>query len=271
MRNVEINVFPIAKTRIDRTATREWLDSIGATGFEIPENNIISEQELVPALAGKRCYMSFEVGLNPNVTRIRNDWVQYIDNILKSGHGSVLEHATWTWAIEGVSRVFTGEMNRHRAGIAVSEGSMRYIRFDNIPWWIPNSMRPNKNDDADLALKKIKTIQKFAEVFVYVEDAYKSLVQLWDIDNMKDFHQKKIITSLLRRIIPMGVATGGIWTLNLRALRHILALRTDPSAEEEIAYVFSMIGKTMIEENCKVFGDFEQTQEGAWVPKYRKI
>ena len=70
-------------------------------------------------MAAKRCYMSFEAGLNPNVTRVRKDLTEYLDNVLKSGHGSVLEHATYTFAIENVSRVFTGELNRHRAGVGI--------------------------------------------------------------------------------------------------------------------------------------------------------
>lgn len=66
------------------------------------------------AIIGRRCYMSFEKQggggfANPNISKILADWGEYFDNILKS----VLEHATWTWAIEGCSRVFTGEMNRH--------------------------------------------------------------------------------------------------------------------------------------------------------------
>ena len=40
--------------------------------------------------------MSFEAGLNPNVTRVRKDITAFIDNILKARHGSVLEHSTYT-------------------------------------------------------------------------------------------------------------------------------------------------------------------------------
>ena len=52
------------------------------------------------ALAGKRCYQSFQTSLNPNITRIRKDYVTYFDNILASGHGSVLEHSVYNFAIE---------------------------------------------------------------------------------------------------------------------------------------------------------------------------
>ncbi len=127
MKHVEPAVYLLAKSQVDRDEARRWLDDLGATGYEMPEQG--TEAELLVTLAGKRCYMSFEAGLNPNVTRVRQDIVAFIDNILKARHGSVIEHSTYTFALENVSRVFTAEMNRHRAGWAVSEGSMRFIRF----------------------------------------------------------------------------------------------------------------------------------------------
>lgn len=107
-------------------------------------------------------------------------------------------------------------------------------------------------------------------MFKFCEDKYKELVQIWDIDNMKDFNQKKQITSCLRRIIPMGVATGGVWTMNMRALRHIIALRTSSHAEEEIAYVFSKIAQIMCSSEPRIFGDFVEFN-GCWVPKNVKV
>ena len=59
---------------------------------------------LLIALAGKRCYLSFEPGLNKNVNKIREDYAVYFDNILASGHGSVCEHSVFSFAIENVTR-----------------------------------------------------------------------------------------------------------------------------------------------------------------------
>lgn len=142
MKLVEIKVFPIAQPHFDHSVVAQWLQHLGVRkDYAETEMFGVSSTEGVIGVAAKRCYTSFEAGLNPNVTKVRKDWTDYFNNILASGHGSVLEHASWTFAIEGVSRVFTGEMNRHRAGVAISEGSMRYIRFDDIPFWMPNSIR----------------------------------------------------------------------------------------------------------------------------------
>jgi len=274
MKNVDIEVFPIAKTKVDTRAVRQWLDYLGVSpDYVIPNEEIVSDPSLLVALAAKRCYLSYEVGLNPNVNKVRSDWTEYLDNILKSGHGSVLEHSVYTFAIEGVSRVFTGEMNRHRAGVGISEGSMRYIRYKDIPWWMPPSMRILMSDSNEIINKKQQTQNVFRRHYEQTEINYAALQEIWrdELAPNSKFHGKKQITSMMRRIIPMGVATGGVWTMNLRAVRHIIALRTSEAAEEEIAYVFSKIAKIMIEEEPMLLGDFTQDATGFYHPKYPKV
>jgi thymidylate synthase (FAD) len=301
-RQVEIKFFRIAKTEVDRPAVQAWLEHLGASPEfvdELLDNQYLggvgtTDPALLVAIAAKRCYMSFEPGLNPNVTKVRKDLTDYFDNILKSGHGSVLEHAVYSFAIEGVSRVFTGEMNRHRAGVGISEGSMRYIRYRDIPYWLPtsitctpeedkwagqylsgdrNSMTLSELDAAKLAIKKARSQSVFANAFKQDEENYKELQEIWEDELKPDakFSGKKHITSMMRRIIPMGVATGGVWTMNIRAMRHICALRASAAAEEEILHVFSRIAKYLSETEPMMFGDFSETPEGYWVPKHAKV
>lgn len=295
MRNVEIEVFKIAQTSVDRNEVRRWIDHLAANEFEIPGEDATTNPALLIALSAKRCYMSFQPGLNPNVTKVRRDLVEYIDNILKSGHGSVFEHAVFTFAIEGVSRVFTGEMNRHRAGVGISEGSMRYIRLTDIPWWLPTSLRPTREEEdarrrmdtseyaaettaetKELAAsfdRKVDSQRVIQDHMLSTERSYAKLQKIWEdqLAPESKFHGKKQVTSMMRRIIPMGVATGGVWTLNARALRHVIALRASPAAEEEICLVFSKIAKLMAESEPSLFGDFSATADGYWVPKYPKV
>src|SRR3989344_6885602 len=193
---VPIKAFNIARTMVDREAVRQWLDHIGAEGFEIPEPGTVSDPALLVALAAKRCYMSFKPGLNPNVTKVRSDLVDYLDNVLKQGHGSVIEHAVYSFAMEGVSRVFTAEMNRHRAGWAISEGSLRFIRFDKeIPFWMPTSLQEDPADDPDLADKKRRSREIFVQAFHEQEGWYAALLKVWDMEATdKNFHYKKRVT-----------------------------------------------------------------------------
>jgi thymidylate synthase (FAD) len=269
----EIFIECIAQTQVNRKAVARWMSTLGADAFEMPPEEVVSDPALVVALAGKRCYLSFVEGLNPNVNKIRKDYEEYFDNILKVGHGSVLEHAVFTYAIENVSRVFTAEMNRHRAGMAISEGSLRFIRFnEEVPYWLPLSLRDAEGDDEQLLEKKRLTRELFAAEFAHQEETYGKLVEIWDMDtDDKNFSYKKKVTSCLRRIIGMGVSTGGVWTGNVRALRHILTMRCEPAAEEEICHVFSRIAADMAARQPLLFGDFYQDAEGYWRPKYRKV
>lgn len=268
---VDIEIFNIARTTVDRAQVSRWLQHVGADHFQFPE---VTDPAFLIALAAKRCYMSFEPGLNPNVTRVRQNYTEFFDNILRSGHGSVLEHASYSYAIEGVSRVFTAEMNRHRAGWAISEGSLRYIRFDkDIPFWMPDSLQPMPDDDEDLAFRKRETQKIFTRVFTEVENEYAGLLAVWDLaEGDKNFDYKKNVTSCLRRIVPLGVATGGVWTGNIRALRHVMALRTEPAAEEEIAHVFSRVAEDMIRREPMLFQDFHRiSKRSAYQPQYWKV
>jgi thymidylate synthase (FAD) len=260
-RVVPIRVFNIAKTQVNFAETRYWLQHLDVSEETIDallNQHSISSPALLIALAAKRCYMSFEVGLNANVTKIREDMVAYLDNVIKSRHGSVLEHSVYTFSVEGVSRVFTAEMNRHRAGWAISEGSLRFIRFDQeIPYWQPTSITTTGTDDFDLSERKAKTRAIFHNAFRHQEMMYAELLEVWGMDESdKNFAYKKAVTSCLRRIVGMGVATGGVWSGNIRALRHVIAARTDEAAEEEILYVFQQIGMHMIKNEPLLFADF---------------
>ena len=298
---VPIEVFMVGSTKVDEAEVKRWMTHIGAPEFELPTEGVTNPAMLI-ALAGKRCYMSFKVdeSLNPNITRIREDYVKYFDNILASGHGSVLEHSVYNFAIEGVSRVFTAEMNRHRAGWAISEGSLRFIRFgENIPYWVPDSIQGEDvlTDDRGLSMfdggslsvthdrvtaspgywsleeKRHASRLIFARAFKQQEAAYRVLQAIWaeELAPESKFKDKKQVTSMMRRIVGLGVATGGMWSGNIRALRHVFAMRASKHAEEEMIHVFSRVVKMMADKEPLLFGDFEQDDNGYWRPRYVKV
>lgn len=270
MRHVEPKVFLIGKSAPDRGEIRNWLDFIGADQFEIPPEEATTAGNLLISLAGKRCYMSYQAGLNPNIERVRSDLAAFIDNILKVGHGSVLEHVVYNFALENVSRVFTAEMNRHRAGMAISEGSMRYIRFTDIPYWVPASIQDADDDSPAIRRAKSRTRATFEKAFRQDEENYALLLEIWNYGELKKFAEKKKLTSLFRRIIGIGVASGGVWSGNIRALRHIFTMRCSEHAEEEIILVASMMLEKMIEAEPDLFKDFEKVN-GYWQPRYMKV
>ena len=267
----EIDVRCLAQTRVNREAVTTWLEVLGADEFILPPEDQVADPALLVALAAKQCYMSFQPGMNPNVTKIRQDMVEYLDNILKQRHGSVLEHAVFTFGVNGCSRVFTAEMNRHRAGVAISERSMRYIRYDTIHYWMPECFRPAEGDSDETLAKKLQSRIVLNETFNEQERAMGKFTRIW-ADELANgpFHQKKTLTSAFRRPIGMGIATGGIWTMNVRSLRHIIALRTDEGAEEEAIHICRKIGLYMMEELPELFSDFKDNGKSL-IPSFWKV
>jgi thymidylate synthase (FAD) len=296
----EIKVFKVAETAVDKEAIRAWLKDNGCSEDTTDEyvddiinaeyftsSGLITDSEALVGFAGKRCYKSFEVGLNPNVTKIRRNWCEYLGNVLSSGHGSVFEHASFTFAIEGCTRVFTAEMNRHRVGTAISEQSLRYVRFsEEVPFWMPLSIKDINNFDGHddegldeyakfdpreykLECKKAKTRHLFRTAFKQAQAYMVQLESIWanELAPTSAFHAKKQITSMMRRLIPMGVSTGAIYTINARQLRHIFSLRCTPAAEEEICYICGKMAYLMFEAHPLIFQDLRITDEGFVVPK----
>jgi thymidylate synthase (FAD) len=291
MQTKEITVTIIAKTEINYNAVGQWLTDMKVeygNFHDQPDTTLLQRNQravwskynypeqspsgaALTELAGRRCYAAFVVGSqNNNLTQIRTDLGDYIDNILASGHGSVLEHANYTFAIEGLTRVATAELNRHRAGMAISEGSLRYIRPEEFSYWLPMSIRENDGDSTELKQAKEESRAVFVKAFEQMADNYDELERIWAVDTVKQFKEKKKLTSIFRRIIGMGVATGGVWTGNVRALRHIFEMRCSEAAEEEICYVASLMLEAMIASEPHLFGDFEKVN-GYWQPKHRKV
>src|SRR5512141_2569118 len=89
-----------------------------------------TDGERLAEFAGRLCYMSQK---NP-ANRATRD---YLENIKKQGHGSVLEHANYSILLEGVSRSLTHELVRHRAGFAYSQLSQRYVDESDANFVVP--------------------------------------------------------------------------------------------------------------------------------------
>ncbi len=214
--------------------------------------------ELLVEFGGRACYRSWEPGLNPNVTRVRGDRREYFDNILRSGHGSVLEHASYTFALRNVSRTFTHELVRHRAGSAFSQESLRYVRLTDIGFRVPPALEPMREQ----ILSIVERLEEFQ---------VQAASELGIDEHGVPFHVKKEVTSALRRLAPIGLSTDIVWSANARTLRHVIELRTAAGAEEEMRLVFDEIARVMLAEAPLLFGDFVRRDDGAWVAEHRKV
>jgi thymidylate synthase (FAD) len=255
-------VFLIARPSIDVEGMRGYLTDVGGESWlerRLEEaTGAPNGGELLVEFGGRACYRSWEPGLNPNVSRVRTDQREYFANILRSAHGSVLEHANYSFALRNVSRVFTHELVRHRAGSAFSQESLRYVRLTDIGFRVPPALEPVREQ----VLAIVERLEEFQV------SAAKELGI--DADGVP-FHVKKEVTSALRRLAPIGLSTDIIWTANARTLRHVIEMRTAEGAEEELRSVFDKIARVMQIEAPGLFQDFVREDDGSWVPEHRKV
>ena len=201
-----------------------------------------TDGERLAEFAGRLCYMSQH---NP-VGRATRD---YLENIKKQGHGSVLEHANYSVLLEGVSRSLTHELVRHRAGFAYSQLSQRYVDESHAAFVVPPAII---GDDA------LETIWR-----AQIEGAQRSYVALveqlmgrysWVDDRV---HRRKMAREAARGVLPNSTETKIVVTGNARAWRTMLELRTSEGAELEIRRAAIAVLRLLQAEAPGFFSDFE--------------
>lgn len=243
MRRVSPKVFIIAETKINEEGLKAFLKEIKATDWTTDAK---SGAEKLSEFMGRLCYKSFNTDLNANVNKIREGNAPYMGNIINTKHGSVIEHPSVSFVFSDVSRVFTHELVRHRVGIAISQESLRYVRLTDLGLFLPSCINQNP-----------KMVKLFEETFETLEKLQLQMAKDFGLDEPGvNFDYKKKITSTMRRIAPIGLATTIGWTTNHRNLRFILQLRTHRSAEEEIRLVFAEVGKICQERWPNIYSDF---------------
>jgi thymidylate synthase (FAD) len=253
-------VYLIARPAIDVEGMRAYLRDVGGESWldgRLAEGEV-NPGELLLEFGGRTCYRSWEPGLNPNVARVRTDRREYFANILRSGHGSVLEHACYSFAFRNVSRVFTHELVRHRAGSAFSQESLRYVRLADIGFRVPPALEPVR----ERVLAIVEQLEEFQ---------VNAAAELGIDGEGVPFHVKKEVTSALRRLAPIGLSTDIVWSANARTLRHVIEMRTAEGAEEELRLVFDAVARLMQAEAPNVFQDFARHDDGCWAPEHRKV
>ncbi|GAA0965654.1 FAD-dependent thymidylate synthase [Actinocorallia libanotica] len=265
MKSVEPEVFLVSKPQLDYDEVARYLREVGGGSWleRLDRGDLdgeLNDPQNLAEFAGRLCYRSWEPGLNPNVTRVRTDQTAYLANILASLHGSVLEHVTFGFVLHNVSRVLTHELVRHRPGTAVSQESLRFVRLEDLPFWFPEWAR----EDPELMGRATELLER-------MEEFQRWMAGHFGLDDEGvPFAEKKHRTSFMRRFAPEGVATGLVWTANVRTLRHTLETRTAEGAEEEIRLLFGRIGEVLRAEAPALFGDYEVV-DGAWIPRWHKV
>lgn len=191
-------------------------------------------------MAGRVCYMSFGKGRKTNE--------EYLGNIIGMRHGSVLEHAVWNFVITGVSRTFTHELVRHRAGFGYSQLSQRYVDESTADFIEPDCIA----EDAELHQVWLESIQQAHEAYCRLVEGLEK--RFADVE--QGTLRRKLARQAARSVLPNATETKIFVTGNGRAWRHFIEARANEYAEVEIRKVAIEILRALQQESPTLFGDY---------------
>ena len=173
------------------------------------------QQEELTALCARLCYSRADLeGLQERVSQ--SDQRAYVEKVMGMGHESVLEHNTFTFGIEGVSRTLLAQLTRHRLA-SFSVQSQRYVSFeDGFGYIIP------------------PRIQALGPHAVAAFERQMMMMHFWYKGWQERLGNSEGANEDARFVLPGATETRLIMTMNVRELRHFFSLRCCQRAQWEI-------------------------------------
>src|ERR1700680_2011825 len=201
-----------------------------------------SAGERLAEYAGRVCYMSQHNPANRTTA-------EYLENIKKQGHGSVLEHAVYVLLIEGISRSCSHELVRHRAGFGYSQLSQRYVDESHAAFVMPPAMIGDERLGAAWEREMTNAQAAYVQAVEALMKRY-----AWVTDKV---HRRKVAREAARSVLPNATEVKIVVSGNARAWRTMLELRCGEGAELEIRRLAIACLRVLRGEAIALFSDFE--------------
>lgn len=173
--------------------------------------------EQIVAAAIRQCYAAIGPGeLKRKIDKETRE--RLIKQVLASGHTSTLEHASFTFGIEGISRVSEIQLVRHRVGCSYSIQSGRYVKRGEAKFVIPESVKSDK-----------EIYPKYRKILREIQELYRQMIE------------KGIKAEDARYLQSQSLQTKIVVTMNARALLHFFELRCCKRAQWEIQQLANLM------------------------------
>jgi thymidylate synthase (FAD) len=240
---VKPRVYVISRPRFDVRAVLAFLQQ-EATKWH--RTSLTGEPEEIVEIAGRVCYMSFGNNQSPRSNK------EYIRNLIRQGHESVLEHVSWTFILTGVSRAFTHQLVRHRVGFSFSQLSQQYHEETSAAFVEPAHLRRSR-----------RALKAWREAVAVSQESYRViLTSLSEVAadtsgqalSKKEFN--RAIRSAARSVLPNATETKIVVTANARALRHFFKIRGAIPGDVEMREVAAELFRRVRKEAPQLFRDF---------------
>jgi thymidylate synthase (FAD) len=231
----EPRIYLVGRQTVDAEAVERFLGDHGVSWRTDTEIG----GEMLAEMAGRVCYMSYGKGRKTNR--------EFIGHLVDVGHGSVLEHAVWSFLITGVSRSFTHELIRHRH-FSYSQLSQRYVDESESDFIEPDVIA------SDPELHAIWCHAVDASRAAY--DRLVSGLERHFAEVPDKTLRRKLARQAARSVLPNATETKIFVTGNARALRHFIELRGSEHADVEIRKVAVAMLEILQAESPSLFGDY---------------
>lgn len=204
------------------------------------------EPEKVIATAAKLCYSSSDIStLQDNLTE--DKITKFIDMLMSLGHESPVEHVSFTFGIEGISRACSHQLVRHRIA-SYSQKSQRYVSENQFEYITPTAI-----EDV-LSVKN-----KYNELMNYIQSEYNNIRdELINYHISKGYDKKvaeKMANEDARYVLPNACETKIIVTMNIRSLFNFFRHRCCNRAQWEIRNVANEMLKLCLQKAPHIFAN----------------
>lgn len=225
-----------------------FLKSRGRQGMTMETSKDDSDADTLAEFAGRACYQSFH---KPNPATREN--ADYLANILRQQHFSVLEHASATFYVTGVSRALTHELIRHRH-LSFSELSQRFVNVENAEFVTPPALRDTW-DELLVGEDRVSGVRGATEELIEDgQEVYQALVKYLEGKGYK----RKQAREAARAVMPNATETRIVVTGNMRAWRDMLTKRYSVHADAEIRELATELLRQLRQIAPATFQDFPE-------------
>lgn len=195
--------------------------------------NYTKDGEMTIAQAGKLCYSP--VGVDEIKETLDEESIgKYVKMLSDLGHFSPLEHVSFTFAIEGVSRVLTHQLVRHRIA-SYSQQSQRYVKLDDFQYIIPPEIEENP-EAKEIFIEAMEADRQayFKLVDALFDKNYEKMLKKGYSEKKARSQAEKASIEDARYVFPNACETKIVLTMNARTLIHFFTVRCCNRAQWEI-------------------------------------
>lgn len=210
------------------------------------------DPEKLAATAAKLCYSSSDIGsLRDGLTEEKTE--SFIDMLVSVGHESVMEHVSFTFGIEGISRACSHQLVRHRIA-SYSQKSQRYVNENGFEFVTPPEIEaePNAKAEFDRMINEIsESYSRIADILT--ESHTKRFIAEGMDEKSAVSKARKLANEDARFILPNACETKIVVTMNVRSLFNFFRHRCCNRAQWEIRAVANEMLKLCLQTAPHIF------------------